>query len=127
MKEQGDLFEARTIRPIARGTDAATSHEAQEHLVRSGKHGSQLSSTLQSVADFPNLTAMELMRAIGHDRHKRLSDLLELGCVAKVGVRTCAVTDRSAAIWTITPEGAQALASGLPIVKVKRARPLGEE
>ena len=107
------------IRPIARGSDADTSHEAQAYMERSGRMQSQLRATLTSVLATPGLTAMELWNTAGHDRHKRLSDLLELGYVRKGAVRACTATGRTAATWWATPEGGLRIEHGLPIVKVR--------
>jgi hypothetical protein len=86
----------------ARNTDPATSHEAAEHVIASGKRAAQQRMTAVAVESYPGLTSLELSRKAKIDRYvlaRRLSEVEKDGLIKRGVARTCTVSGRSAVTW----------------------------
>lgn len=97
--------------PRARSTDPATSHEAAEHVRRSGLANEQQRQCLAAVVRWPGRTASELAGNAGavwkstltrYDFGRRLPELRRLGVIRNGVARTCKVTGREAMTWEPT-------------------------
>lgn len=86
----------------ARTTDPATSWEAAEHVVTSGKAAMQQSTAMQAVKANPGHTSAELARYCTLDRYqlaRRLPELEDAGRVIRGPSRKCLATGHSATTW----------------------------
>lgn len=87
--------------PIARRTDAASSHEAARHITTTGKRAYQQQVTA-AVRAFPGRTSFELAMATDLDRHmvaRRLPECVTAGTVRKGEPKRCSITGRLALTW----------------------------
>jgi len=88
--------------PAARRTDPVTSHQAAEHITRSGKRGLQQAQAAAAVRAFPGCTSFELAMRSHIDRYvmaRRLPECVTAGAVRKGDARTCSITGRQALTW----------------------------
>lgn len=93
--------------PIARRSDASTSHEAAEHITNNGTRARQQSAVLSLVHRFPGHTSAELavkseLSGGGLDRFttaRRLPDLRNSWLVKNGEKRLCSVTGMKALTW----------------------------
>jgi len=88
--------------PAARSTDPVTSHEAAEHMTKTGKRQAQQAKVLKALKKFPGRTSAELAGRAKLDRYmvaRRLPELVT-GLKAKRGdVRQCRKGGRNAVTW----------------------------
>ena len=92
-------------RALARAADPLTSHQAADHMAKSGRLGQMMARTLHLLREYPGRTAAELERiaCVADGRYrKRLNDLRLAGRARKGDSRKCRVTGRKAATWTAT-------------------------
>lgn len=86
----------------------ATSVEAYHQIIEEGLLTATKARVYEHLYVSGPLTARELtlrMARAGENAtsyHKRLSELRDVGVVAEVGIRTCAVTKRRAITWDVT-------------------------
>lgn len=88
--------------PAAANADPPTSREADREITRSGQCETQTRHAAALVAQAPGLTALELARRFGEDRHdvaKRLADANHAGLVRHGEARRCSVSGRRAVTW----------------------------
>lgn len=88
--------------PAARNSDPVTSHQAADHITRSGKRGQQQAQAIAAVKAFPGLTSFELAMRTDIDRYvmaRRLPECVTAGAVRKGPARTCSITGRQALTW----------------------------
>lgn len=86
----------------ARRTDPATSHLAALEVEASGRAASQRRKCLEVVLREPGLTAAEIARAAGLERHaasRRLPELRRAGLVESRDPRICRVQGTRAMTW----------------------------
>jgi len=86
----------------ARSTDPATSWEAAEHMVKSGRAGQQQETAVSAVTAHPGMTSHELARLCTLDRYqlaRRLPEVEDAGRVTRGEARKCLVTGHKAATW----------------------------
>lgn len=96
--------------PAARWTDPDTSHDAAEHVTRTGARGHQQRQAAEAVRNFPGKTSLELAEAAGMCRFmlaRRLPECLTAGTVRRGQSRTCSVSGRRACTWWSPDTGAQ--------------------
>jgi CRP-like cAMP-binding protein len=92
----------------ARRSDPDTSHLAAEAVEREGHASRQREACLKVVRATPGLTAAEIAKAAGLERHapsRRLPELRDLGLVRNLDDRTCTVTRRLSMTWWPASEG----------------------
>ena len=97
------------LRPLARNSDPATSHESAQRLRKSGKLNEQCAATLAALREYIREqgempTAAELAEHAGFDRYvssRRLPDLREKGLVENGDARTCRVTGSRSLVWGV--------------------------
>lgn len=88
--------------PAARTTDPESSHDAAEHITRSGQRAQQQAVTAAAIKAFPDHTMQELAELTGHDRYmlgRRVSECETAGLVKRGLKRVCRVTGRNAEPW----------------------------
>jgi hypothetical protein len=88
--------------PAARATDPETSHEAAEHVTRTGVRAEQQAKCFAAIRTFPGHTMQELGELTGICRFelgRRVSECERAGLVRRLPKRTCTVTGRSAEPW----------------------------
>jgi hypothetical protein len=88
--------------PAARRSDPVTSHQAAEHVTRSGVRGQQQAQAAAAVRAFPGCTSFELAMRTDIDRYvmaRRLPECVTAGVVRKGPARTCSITRRQALTW----------------------------
>ena len=88
--------------PMSRSTDPASSYDAAEQLIQSGRHNDQLRIVLDTVRSWPGQTSRELAQHCELDRYqiaRRLPELEQMGLVRKGVVRACSAGGRQAATW----------------------------
>ena len=88
--------------PIARRLDPSTSHEAAEHVTKSGARASQQRAVFDLVKRFPGHTSAELAAKSSMDRWtvaRRLPELRAAWLVKNGDARTCGETGRSGLTW----------------------------
>jgi hypothetical protein len=86
----------------ARATDPATSWEAAETMVSSGKRALQQAAAEQAVKLNPGHTSAELARYCALDRYqlaRRLPEAESAGLVRRGESRKCMATGHSATTW----------------------------
>lgn len=86
----------------ARRNDAATSHEAAEKVTKSGTAAAHCELCLAAVRLEPGLTAVEIAKRIGIDRHaasRRLPELKGKGLVRTGESRVCSVNGTKQMTW----------------------------
>lgn len=86
----------------ARNSDPASSHEAADFMVASGRRAAQQALAAKAVEQYPGLTSLELSRKARMDRYmlaRRLPECLKEGTVARGQIRQCRVSGRSACTW----------------------------
>jgi len=86
----------------ARTADPTTSHDAADAIERSGIADAHRRRCLAHVLQRPGLTAAEIARAIGLERHapsRRLPELRDAGLVVNGSIRTCSVKGRRSLTW----------------------------
>ncbi len=90
--------------PMARANDPASSFEAADHMVVSGKRGEQLGAVLDVVTANPGHTSLELTLHCELDRYqiaRRLPELEEMELVRRGDVRKCDVGTRTGVTWWV--------------------------
>lgn len=89
--------------PLARSSDALSSHIAAREVTLRGRRDSQKREILAALGSHSDtVTSMELARAAGMDRYivaRRLPDLDRDGLVKRCPMRDCAETRRPAITW----------------------------
>lgn len=93
---------ARIETPAARTSDPETSHEAAEHVTRTGARAAQQRIAANAVDCYPGLTSMELAVRTGLCRFmlaRRLPECRTGGSVRMGKIRSCSITGRSAHEW----------------------------
>lgn len=115
MAEQRLLFDipsaehcAASRLPLSHRDDPASSHEAAEHLRRSGRLAAQKAAVLAALRQCDGSTHGELGRIMGCDwlvAARRLPELERAGHVRKGEVRTCRIKGSRCTTWWIM-EGA---------------------
>ena len=89
--------------PLFRSTDPATSREAAEHIIKTGRLKAAQGDALRWVRQHPGHTATELAHAVGvfdpRVLNRRLPELEQMGLVIRCEARPCRVTGRRAAVW----------------------------
>lgn len=92
---------AAILTPAARNSDPETSHEAAEHVTRSGLRSHQQRQVFAAVREWPGLTSAELAQRMSMNRHAVARRLPELrGVYVENGdARECTVTHRRALTW----------------------------
>lgn len=93
---------ARIETPAARGTDPETSHEAAEHVTKTGARAAQQRMAANAVDCYPGLTSMELAVRTGLCRFmlaRRLPECRTAGTVRMGIARPCSRTGRTAHEW----------------------------
>lgn len=88
--------------PAARSTDPRTSHDAADHVTKSGKRAAQQRLAASAVDSYPSLTSMELSVRTGLCRFmlaRRLPECRTAGTVRMGVSRSCSITGRSAHEW----------------------------
>ena len=89
--------------PIARRRDPETSHEAAEHVMKTGMRGRQQREVFALVNAYPGHTSAELAAKSNLDRWTVARRLPELRAawLVKNGIesRMCSVTGRSGLTW----------------------------
>lgn len=86
----------------ARATDPATSWDAAEHMVKSGKAAQQQAMAVTVVGAHPGMTSHELACFSSLDRYqlaRRLPEAESAGRVIRGETRKCVVTGHKAATW----------------------------
>lgn len=99
MEAQLDLL---SDSPIARRNDPSTSHEAAEHITKTGARASQQRAVLALVEQWPGHTSAELAAKSTLDRWtvaRRLPELRAVYFVKNGDARTCNITGRSGLTW----------------------------
>ena len=87
--------------PAARRSDPDTSHEAAEHVTRSGARQRHIEIVIAAVRAHPGLTSLELADVCGLERHevaRRTADAEASGAIRKGPVKRQA-NGRSAVTW----------------------------
>lgn len=88
--------------PIARRHDPSTSHEAAEHVMKTGMRGRQQCEVFALVTAFPGHTSAELAAKSNLDRWtvaRRLPELREAYLVKNGEKRECGETGLRALTW----------------------------
>ena len=88
--------------PIARRNDPSTSHEAAEHIERTGARASQQRAVMHLVERFPGHTSAELAAKSSLDRWtlaRRLPELRSAWRVKNGDKRVCGATGLRAMTW----------------------------
>jgi hypothetical protein len=105
---QGNMTASLFDHPRSRRSDPQTSHDAAEHVAKSGLAADQQKRVLAAVVRWPGRTASELAenaRAVSqstltrYDFGRRLPELRRRGLVPNGPARTCRVTRRQAMVW----------------------------
>jgi hypothetical protein len=92
----------------ARATDPATSWEAAEKMVSSGKAAAQRAIAVAAVQNHPGLTSFELSRVCRLERHQIARRLPECPELVKGAARKCNVTGHQAVTWWPASQAAAA-------------------
>lgn len=88
--------------PMFSRTDPRTSRLAAEKMTESGAAELQRNKCLERIRLEPGLTAAELAKNIGLERHapsRRLPELREMGLVRNGETRVCSVTGNRSITW----------------------------
>jgi hypothetical protein len=88
--------------PAARESDPSTSHEAAEHITKTGVRGHQQRQCAEAVKQWPGSTCRELaaLSLIPNEvLHKRLSECVTARAVRVGDKRECSVTRRTALVY----------------------------
>ncbi len=103
----GDLFDDQHPRRRARKSDPDTSHEAAQHVTKTGK----ASAMKRRILDFlrattkPPMTAFEIADSMGVRERatvgRRTGEMEKDGTLRRLAKRRCAITGRSAATWEV--------------------------
>ena len=93
---------------LTRTTDPAGSHDAAQHVARSGLANAQQSECLAAVVRWPGRTASELCgnaqakwgsKLTRYDYGRRLPELRERGLIRNGPARKCKATGMKAMVW----------------------------
>lgn len=90
------------MQALARTTNPCTSHLAANRIETTGTAGDHRSMLLDAVRRMPGLTAAELARQVGLDRHqagKRLPELRTAGLIDNGPARACSVSGSRQMVW----------------------------
>jgi len=93
---------------LSRNSDPATSHAAAHDIEACGAAESHRALCLDAVQRNPGMTAAEIARETGLERHepsRRLPELRDRNLVCNGHERTCAVKGRRSLTWFPTEEG----------------------
>jgi len=89
--------------PMSRSTDPASSYDAADELVKSGRLKAQQAEVLEAVRRLPGRTSRELgLLSAFLDRYdfaRRLPELEEAGLIERGEIRECTVGTRTALTW----------------------------
>ena len=101
------MKESAMVHARARATDPWTSHEAADQVERSGTAKSQRAQCLVAVEPGISITAAEVAKKLGVERHmpsRRLPELREAGLVRNGPERKCLVLKRTTMTWERAPK-----------------------
>lgn len=102
MNNDNDQLDLLSEQPIARNTDANTSHRAAAEITASGKRATQQHVMLRGVQAHPGKTSAELAVICGVDRYvaaRRLPELRDAELVSNGESRRCSRTGKAAMTW----------------------------
>lgn len=88
--------------PIARTSDAESSHLAAERVTASGKRGAQQARCLEGLRKHPGSTSAELAQALNEDRFmtaRRLPELEHASLVRRGAISLCRVSGSKCLTW----------------------------
>lgn len=88
--------------PAARSTDPAASHDAEQHINRSGVRARHQQMTAKAVALYPGMTSLEIAERTSLCRYmlaRRLPECETAKAVRRGQERRCTVSGRMAATW----------------------------
>jgi len=87
---------------VSRSTDPQTSHEAEDHINKSGSRSKQVAKFLNAVREHEGATSGELAEAVGltmYEASKRLADLENAGKIRKGEPRVWEGSGRKQSTW----------------------------
>ena len=88
--------------PASRSADPYSSHDAEQHINKSGVRARQQDMTAREVQRYPGLTALELSKECGLCRYmlgKRLTECVTDKTVVVGTIRKCSISGRLAQTW----------------------------